>query len=58
MNPQLSTACQMFLIPISILFVALAVATREELKTWTRGGEARVQACDTRQGFAVGRKEK
>jgi hypothetical protein len=33
MNPDVSTACQMFLIPISILFVALAVATREELKT-------------------------
>jgi hypothetical protein len=33
MNPDVSTACQMFLIPVSILFVALSVATKEELKT-------------------------
>jgi hypothetical protein len=32
MNPDVSTACQMFLIPVSILFV-VSVATKEELKT-------------------------
>ena len=32
MNPELSAACQMFIVPASILFVALAVATTEELK--------------------------
>ena len=32
MNQQLSAACQMFIIPASILFVALTVAANEELK--------------------------
>jgi|SRR6516164_4071228 len=32
MTPELSAACQMFIIPMMILFVALAVATTEELK--------------------------
>ena len=32
MSPELSAACQMFIVPASILFVALAVATTEELK--------------------------
>jgi hypothetical protein len=33
MNPELIAACQMFLIPTSILLVALAVTTKEELKS-------------------------
>ena len=32
MSPDLSAACQMFIVPLSILCVALAVATTEELK--------------------------
>jgi hypothetical protein len=32
MAPELSAACQMFIIPMAILFVALAVATTEELR--------------------------
>jgi phosphoglycerol transferase MdoB-like AlkP superfamily enzyme len=32
MSPELSAACQIFIVPASILFVALAVAPTEELK--------------------------
>src|SRR5260370_14233475 len=33
MDEKLVAACQMFLVPATILFAALAVATREALKT-------------------------
>ena len=33
MDPTLITACQMFLVPASILFVAIGIATTESLKT-------------------------
>jgi hypothetical protein len=33
MDDKLVAACQMFLVPATILFAALAVATREALKT-------------------------